>query len=281
VLQHPGSNGVERAQERAARERARAVRAAEIAERHELLAVQGSPNLRQLHLDMAAMHRDIERIHHAADGLHSSHAARLTAGTVPPFIAAVADEIGADHVGISLVRRDRTEAVTVASDTVTTAVHEVERTLGEGPVHDVAERGIPVVADEVSFLRWWPLFAPEVVRLGVHSVAAEPLRTTAGCLGVLTVFDPSAEQAASLPMVADALVHTALLVPESADPLDIPLLAGADDQKIVHQATGMVAVQLGCDVAGGLAILRARAFAADRSLAALADDVVHRGLKVS
>jgi hypothetical protein len=281
--QHSNTSGIARAQGRAARERARAARADGIASRHELLATQASPRLRVLHLHMAAMRRDIERRHHAAARLHTAHAERLSSGAVlvPPFMAAIAEEVGARHVGISLVLGDRTEALTVASDAIATALQEVENTLGEGPVHDVTVAGDAVVADEAAFLGRWPRFAPAVARFGVRTVAAEPLRTGSSCLGVLTVFDPPAAPTAPLATVADALVHTALLAPDSADPLDLPLLAGADHHEVVHQACGMVAERLGCDPADGLAVLRARAFATDTTLAALADEVVHRGLKVS
>ncbi len=139
--QHAHSSGIVVARQRADRERARATRAAGIAHRHELLAAQATLELRGLHLDMAAMHRDIERRHLAAARLHAAHAERMAsdAAPEPPFMAAVAEEIGASHVGISLVLSDRTEAVTVASDATATAVQELESRLGEGPVHLVGQ----------------------------------------------------------------------------------------------------------------------------------------------
>lgn len=235
---------------------------------------------------MAAMHRDIERRHLTAARLHADHAERLVrAGDVtpaPPFMAAVAAEVGAVHVGISLVLGDRTEAVTVASDVIATAVQDLESIIGEGPVHDVASYGDPIVADASAFPVRWPRLASAVALYGVRSVAAEPLRTNTGCLGVLTVFDPPAEAApGSLATVADALVYSALLAPDSGDPLDLPLLVGADDHAVLHQASGMVAEQLGCGVSDGLVVLRARAFATDTPLAAIADEIVHGGLKVN
>lgn len=228
------------------------------------------------------MYRDIERKHLAAARLQLAYSQRLAvAGAASaPFMAALAEEVGATHVGISLVLSDRTEAVTVASGAIATALQEAENTLGEGPVHDVTAAGVPVVVDETAFPMRWSRFALAVARFGVRSVAAEPLRTSTGFLGVLTVFDPPAEPAASLAAVANALVRIALLAPNSTDPLDLPLLAGADHHEVVHQAGGMVAEQLGCDVADGLAILRARAFATGRSLTAIAHDVVHKGLRL-
>lgn len=87
-------------------------------------------------------------------------------------MTAVAATVGARHVGLSLVLGDRTEAVTVASDPVVTAVQNAEFILGEGPVHDVTAAENPVVVDAVALPRRWSRFAPEVARFGVCAVAA-------------------------------------------------------------------------------------------------------------
>ena len=54
---------------------------------------------------------------------------------------------------------------------------------------------------------------------------------------------------------------------------------GADFRFVVHQASGMVAVQLGVSVGEALLRLRAYAFANDRLLAEVAEDVVGRRLR--
>lgn len=276
------------ARQRATRERGRALRAAGIAGRHELLAAQAIPSLRGLHREMAELHRGIERRHLAAARMHTEYGDRLAAwaerranpSSPPRFITAVAATVGARHVGLSLVLADRTEAVTVASDDTVAAVQELEFTLGEGPMHDVTAAAVPVVVDREALPRRWPRFAPEAARLGVSAVAAAPLRTDAGCLGALTVFDPPVDPdraTETVCAVADALVHTALLAPDGpADPLDLPLLAEADVRVVVHQASGIIAQRYGCGVGDGLALLRARAFAEDTPLAAVAAEVVHR-----
>jgi len=57
------------------------------------------------------------------------------------------------------------------------------------------------------------------------------------------------------------------------------LEAGANFQYGVHQASGMVAVQLGVSIGQALIRLRAFAFADNRPLGAVADDVVARRLR--
>ena len=240
---------------------------------------------------MAELHRAIESRHMAAAGMHADHAARLSVwsggSAMPRFMTAVASALGVEHVGVSLLLGNREEAVNVGSDAVATAAQEVEFTLGEGPVHDVTTAGAAVAVDETALTARWPRFASAVTELGVRAVAATPLLTRTSCLGVLTVFDPPAEPersattlATTLATVADALVYSSLLVPENGDPLDLPLLDGAEDHAIVHQASGMVAEQLGCRADDALIVLRARAFTTDEPLAAVAAEVVHSGLRL-
>jgi AmiR/NasT family two-component response regulator len=58
-----------------------------------------------------------------------------------------------------------------------------------------------------------------------------------------------------------------------------PLLAeAADGHREIHQATGMVSVQAGVGLTEALLLLQARAYAADRPLLELANEVVARRL---
>lgn len=279
---HVRPSGAVRARERAAKEEGRAARAGAVALRHEKLATDAGPKTRQLHLDMAVIHRDIERRHRTAARLHAAHADRLAGGVAPRFMAAVAATIGAEHVGLSLVLENQAATVAVASDPIATAAQDLERTFREGPAHDVVASGDLVLAVDLTTPGRWPHFSPAVAELGVRAVVSAPLRARAGCLGALTVFtredgpDPT-----ELCRVADALVHSALLAPDSRDPLDLPLLADVEELAVVHQAGGMVAVQLGCAMDDAHAVLRARAFAENRTVTAIARDVVRRTLRLT
>jgi hypothetical protein len=263
------------------------MRAADIAAYHESLAATADPMLRGLHLDMAEMHRSIAGRHMASARMHSYHADRLAMwhdkSPEPAFMTAVASALDVQHVGISLLRGDRSEALHVGSGPVAEAAQDVEFTIGEGPVHDVAVSGAALAADTHELRSRWPQFASEVARYGVRAVAAAPMRTEAACLGVLTVFDPPVDRKRSVAMmatVADALVYSSLLSPDSGDPLDLALLVGADHRAVVHQASGVIAEQLGCAADDALVVLRARAFANDRPLDAIAAEIVHSGLRL-
>ena len=62
--------------------------------------------------------------------------------------------------------------------------------------------------------------------------------------------------------------------------LSIDLIDDTAHRAEVHQATGIVAVQLGVDVAEALVRVRAYAYAHDRQVAAVAGDIVARRLQL-
>ena len=63
--------------------------------------------------------------------------------------------------------------------------------------------------------------------------------------------------------------------------LGAELEAGSDFRFVVHQASGMVSAQLDVSVTEALIRMRAYAFSHDRSLDAVAEDVVARRLRFS
>jgi hypothetical protein len=64
------------------------------------------------------------------------------------------------------------------------------------------------------------------------------------------------------------------------DQLDQLILDGTSDSIEIHQAAGVVSVQLQTDVGTALAIIRARAFANGQSLRELAGDIVTRRVRL-
>jgi hypothetical protein len=280
-----------RAARRADDERARAVRAAGVAARHERLAVEGAQHLRALHATMAEMHRGIEQRHLTAAALHGAHAERLSrwaaaAGrraTRPPrFMAVVAETLDARAAGLSLLGSDRTEKAVVASNPVAAAAQELEFTIGEGPVHDAATNRELVVITEDALPAQWAHYSPAVARLGVRAVDAAPMCVNETCFGVLTVFDPPgagvAARARTLGRVRDALVHTELLGMGAPDPGESSLFADGDHRAVAHQAAGMITEQLGCSPGDALAVLCASAFAGDEPTDVTARRVLRREL---
>jgi hypothetical protein len=81
--------------------------------------------------------------------------------------------------------------------------------------------------------------------------------------------------------MADIVAQALLAIQANAPPgkLAAELEAGADFHYVVHQASGMVAVQLDVNVGEALIRLRAYAFGHDRPLAEVAKDIVARRLR--
>jgi hypothetical protein len=175
---------------------------------------------------------------------------------------------------------------------VSAALEDLQFTLGEGPSLEAATTGIPVLAAELAATApRWPAFTGPALELGVKAVFAFPLRIGAVDLGTLTAYRTAAGplnpgQVIDALALADAVTLT-VLHSQSAEsagpgPDDRPgpgWAALATYRAEIHQATGMVSVQLGVGLAEALARLRAFAFGRDLLLADVAADVVARRLR--
>jgi hypothetical protein len=86
----------------------------------------------------------------------------------------------------------------------------------------------------------------------------------------------SASQHADALIAADALVHV-ILAAQGAAPAGTVSPAFRDVGSFraeIHQASGMLSVQISCTVADALVQLRARAYALDKPIAELSRDVI-------
>lgn len=198
---------------------------------------------------------------------------------------------GVNGAGVTVMAPDA-QQVRFASDAVSARVEQLQFLLGEGPCRDAYGSLGPVLADDLQAMGWrqrWPVFAPAAVLAGAHAVFAVPLLVGRAGLGVLDLYRDTAGVLAG-PELADALIFadavTDLLLAETAGHTGDDVLArGAEGEGFlmhraaVHQASGMISVQLGVPVEDALARLRAQAFATGRDLDEVAGDVVARRLR--
>jgi hypothetical protein len=275
---------------RAEVERGRAERAAEIAERHERQLLTAVPRLREYHRRLASMHWQVERQHAAAAAMHAAHGQRLRLladnpdrhHALPGFMVSVAEAAHAGSAAVTLFGPDLVETLTVGSDGTARAAQDLEFTLGEGPARDTMSHCQAIHASGAALGRQWPTYGPAIERLGIRAVAAVPVQLTGVPLGAMTFFDPAQpDHVDELRLVADTVA--AMLVPldESAGPVPGFLLAEADHRAVVHQATGILSVQRNCAISDALALIRARAFADDRTIESVATDIVQRTLRLT
>jgi GAF domain-containing protein len=194
--------------------------------------------------------------------------------------------------GISMVSRAGNRGVVCATDDVSARIEDLQFTLGEGPCFDAAHFGTPVLVPDLSMpddvvVDRWPAFFEGAGAAGVRAIFAFPLRIGAINVGVLDVYR-------SVPgPLRDGQLRAALLAADAAALALLPSDTTIDDlfsedgndrstyQLQVHQATGIVQVQLGVPTEDAFLMLRARAFALGRPLVDVATDVVARRLRFS
>ncbi|MET9023058.1 ANTAR domain-containing protein [Actinopolymorpha sp. NPDC004070] len=176
-----------------------------------------------------------------------------------------------------------------ASDEWAASLEELQYTLGEGPGLDAFKTGNFVLAPYLSAEHArWPGFVQAVGSLGLVAVVAFPLQVGAIRLGTLDLFCRTAGR-----MTPDALTDAAVLAdlavyallrqlgdPPADDPPEPDPAPSSGDLPLsyheVHVATGMLAAHLNVELDEAFTRLRARAYAEDRPLLALARDVVAR-----
>ncbi len=169
------------------------------------------------------------------------------------------------------------------SDDTSAQLEELHLTFGEGPSTEAFAHTAPVlVPDLQETARRWPGFAPAALAHDVAAVFAFPLHTASIPPGVLTAYRahpgslPS-QALTDLDIFAD--LATQMLPTEPAQPLTTetrPRNGPAAERDQVHQAVGMLAVQLGLGLAEAFTRLRAHAICHDLSLAELARQVITR-----
>ncbi|MFC4495204.1 ANTAR domain-containing protein [Streptomyces ovatisporus] len=160
-----------------------------------------------------------------------------------------------------------------SSGATDSALGTLQLTLGEGPSVDAARHGVLVLEPDLAdmpILRW-PAFASAAGELGVRAVFAFPLRIGAIRLGVLELHRDT-PGSMSTGQISDVLVLADVLT-------SMLLRLGFDGEFVVlrtsvHQATGMIAAQLGVGLDEALVRLRGHAFGSNRSIDEVAADVV-------
>jgi hypothetical protein len=183
---------------------------------------------------------------------------------------------------------DGAETIFVTDPTIE-QMEELQFGLGEGPGVDAHHLRRPVLQPALAAIgdERWPAFRRAALEAGMAAVFAFPLHIGVIRLGTLDLYRdrPGAldiEQLADALVLADvasdgildlhAQVPTGMLHPR--------FIQGAD-RAAVHQATGVLYVQLGISMVDALARLRAHAYADQRSLYEVAADVVGDRLRMS
>jgi hypothetical protein len=196
---------------------------------------------------------------------------------------------GATGAGIMLMTDDVQLGALGATDEVSATIEELQFALGEGPCLDAYFGRRPVSEPDLvapEQLRW-PAFTPAAVEAGARAIFGFPLQVGVTRLGALDLYrdtpGPMSDEAHADATVMADVAARALIDMQAHAPagsLSKAMVDGSNLQLAVHQASGMVSVQLGIPVGDALARLRAFAFADGRALEEVAADVVGRRLRL-
>jgi GAF domain-containing protein len=163
-------------------------------------------------------------------------------------------------------------------------IEDAQVSLGEGPAVDAFEHNVPVLEPDLAVPSTkWPFFRQAALDLGIAAIFAFPLQVGTTNLGVLT-FYRDLPGFLSDDELADALVIAEVATQDFLDfaaegRLPWPSADDHGEQTQVHQATGMVSVQINASMADALARLRAYAFSSQSTIFDVAVEVIDRRLR--
>ncbi|WP_405495254.1 ANTAR domain-containing protein [Streptomyces sp. NBC_00096] len=211
-----------------------------------------------------------------------------TSDVVESVIAIGAVLLGVDGLALSLLTTDEASELMWCTDERTGRFEDLQFTLGEGPGPEAVRNRAMVWAPDLAEVRSdrWPALAAEASGTGVRAVFCFPMGVGVIRVGVLTALRHT-PGTLTPGQTGDALALAAALTAhilqgdtpqtDAARSADFP---PALHRAVVHQATGMLSVQLSLTLPKALLRLRAHAYGSGRSLTDTAQDIVDRRLRL-
>jgi hypothetical protein len=207
--------------------------------------------------------------------------------SIAALCRAAVRRLGVDGASMTVMSGPAALEPLFASDGVSAGLEELQLSTGEGPCADDFRFGSPMlIPDLAAVTARWPVFVTTAVAAGAGAIFAFPLQAGAIRVGVLSLYRAkpgplSPEELANGLVFADIALE--MLLDSSAGIIASggyqPLGGLAGGRAQIHQATGMISVQLGVSLAEALVRLRARAFADSAAVSDVAGEVVHRRLR--
>jgi hypothetical protein len=194
-----------------------------------------------------------------------------------------------DGGGVALLSSTGVRTVVHTTDEASMALETFQIDLAEGPCVDAGRGLSPVLISDLKnagegVSERWPFFLPRADAIGIRGVFAFPLRIGSIVLGTLELYrtSPGKLEARELSTALRAAGDMGAAIVDAGGSPDEGGVGGADvdpadlgrSAASVHQAAGMVMVQLDVTIGEAMARLRARAFADGVPLNQLSADVV-------
>ncbi|MGH8929182.1 MAG: GAF and ANTAR domain-containing protein [Egibacteraceae bacterium] len=214
---------------------------------------------------------------------------RDPSGILQGLCAACVQLLPITGAGAMLMARGEHHVTVSASDEAILVVEALQDVTGQGPCLEAYRTGRVVLEPDLAEegMRRWPDFAARAVEAGVRAAFSFPLGVDELRIGALDLYRDRPGPLAA-PHIADAVVlaevtrQTILDVQALAPPGALLYQAPNVDSSraVLDQATGMTAVHLHVNVEEAFTLLRAYADTHDRTLGAVAGDVVSKRLRI-
>lgn len=179
-----------------------------------------------------------------------------------------------------------TQTVAV-SDHVAARIDEVQFDVGEGPCWDALARRAPVLQPDLqaTMQRHWPAFADAMASQEIGALFAFPLLIGPLRIGALDLYTVQpmelggrdakrSEVLASI--VSRHVLRRAMQTADSV--IDTAEDHAPNSRRMIHQATGFVIAQLGISAEDAHLLIQGQAFAQERSMREIAEDLLARRL---
>ena len=190
--------------------------------------------------------------------------------------------------GIMMMAGDIQRGSLCTTNAVSALIEELQFSLSEGPCLDAFHDERPVLEPDLAHPRKtrWIAFSESALDAGVRAIFGFPISIGAVRLGALNLYrdEPgglTADQHRDCLILADTVARSVIMMQAHATPgqLAQEFETGSNFELVVHQASGMVAAQLGVSVGQALIRMQAHAFGNGETLRAVAGAVVNRGLR--
>jgi hypothetical protein len=187
---------------------------------------------------------------------------------------AATSSLGLKGAVVHLITGER-EALVASSDDESRQIGELPFGVGEGPCLEAHTLARPVLVPDLLLMGppRWPGYMSSLDGHGLRASYSLPLHVGAVRLGVLDLYGARPRSLSpdelSLALVFAGVATEILLTGaegSSVALLDDPQLGVMDRRLEIHQAQGMVTVDLGVNLAEALALMRAQAFSRDIAL---------------
>lgn len=194
-------------------------------------------------------------------------------------------ELGVSGAGVIVMGgplKDGSQVLLHTTDDAGAQLEDLQLTVGEGPSVDAYNSGGPVIVPDLEREhRRWPIFAPGAAAFGVAAVFSLPLQVGAARFGVLnlrrgTPGPLSDLQRSGAFTLAEA--STVALLDDVEAPNGMTLLGQGDIHNTVHQATGILTIQLDLSLRDALLRIRAHAYAHQLTLNEVGRQIVSQEL---